>query len=132
MTIEEQRLSELLKRSVPEPPFELSAGRVTVQHIDRSGRSWLMPVLAAAAVVLVAAAGNDGTDQDRDGRIDPSAIGSQSAAKNCITIGASESNRDNTKFTYGEAALGVDLDQLDHDLDPYRDRFGVPREQRKG
>ena len=52
MTIEEQRLSELLKRSVPEPPFELSAGRVTVQHIDRSGRSWLMPVLAAAAVVL--------------------------------------------------------------------------------
>jgi hypothetical protein len=40
---------------VPEPPFELSADRVTVQHIDRSGRSWLMPVLAAAAVVLVAA-----------------------------------------------------------------------------
>src|SRR6201999_652207 len=57
MTMEEQRLSELLKRSVPEPPFELSADRVTVQHIDRSGRSWLMPVLAAAAVVLVAAAG---------------------------------------------------------------------------
>jgi hypothetical protein len=57
MTTEEQRLSELLKRSVPEPPFELSADRVTVQHIDRSRRSWLMPVLAAAAVVLVAAAG---------------------------------------------------------------------------
>jgi hypothetical protein len=57
MTTEEQRLSELLKRSVPEPPFELSADRVTVQHIDRSPRSWLMPVLAAAAVVLVAAAG---------------------------------------------------------------------------
>ena len=47
MTMEEQRLAELLKRSVPEPPFELSADRVTVQHIDRSGRSWLMPVLAA-------------------------------------------------------------------------------------
>ena len=57
MTTEEQRLSELLKRSVPEPPVELSADRVTVPHIDRSRRSWLMPVLAAASVVLVAGAG---------------------------------------------------------------------------
>ena len=57
MTTEEQRLSELLKRSVPEPPVELSADRVTVQHVDQSRRSWLMPVLAAASVVLVAGAG---------------------------------------------------------------------------
>ena len=57
MMIEEQRLSELLKRSVPEPPVELSADRVTVRHVDRSRRSWLMPALAAAAVVLVAGAG---------------------------------------------------------------------------
>ncbi|MGH3295984.1 MAG: hypothetical protein ACRDP7_29715 [Trebonia sp.] len=57
MTIEEQRLSELLKRSVPEPPSELSADRVTVRHMDWSRRSWLMPVLAAATVVLVAGAG---------------------------------------------------------------------------
>jgi hypothetical protein len=57
MTMEEQRLSELLKRSVPEPPLELSADRVTAQHVDRSRRSWLMPVLAAAAVVLVTVAG---------------------------------------------------------------------------
>jgi hypothetical protein len=35
----------------------LSADHVTVQHIDRSSRSWLMPALAAAAVVLVAVAG---------------------------------------------------------------------------
>lgn len=34
MTTEEQRLSELLKRSVPEPPVELSADRVTVPHVD--------------------------------------------------------------------------------------------------
>ena len=52
MTMEEQRLSELLKRSVPEPPVELSADRVTVPHIDESRRSWLMPALGAAAVVL--------------------------------------------------------------------------------
>ena len=57
MTMEEQRLSELLKRSVPEPPVELSADRVTVPHIDESRRSWLMPALAAAAVVVVAGAG---------------------------------------------------------------------------
>jgi hypothetical protein len=57
MTMEEERLAELLKRSVPEPPLELSADRVTVPHADQSRRSWLMPVLAAAAVVLVAGAG---------------------------------------------------------------------------
>ena len=57
MTTEEQRLAELLKRSVPEPPFELSADRVTVRHTDRPSRPWLMPALAAAAVVLVAGAG---------------------------------------------------------------------------
>jgi hypothetical protein len=58
MTMEEQRLSELLKRSVPEPPVELSADRVTIPHIDESPRSWLRPALAsAAAVVLVAGAG---------------------------------------------------------------------------
>jgi hypothetical protein len=57
MTTEEQRLSELLKRSVPEPPFELSAGRVTVPYVNRSRRSWLAPALAAAAVVVVAGAG---------------------------------------------------------------------------
>jgi hypothetical protein len=57
MTMEEQRLAELLKRSVPEPPFELFADRVTVRHVDGSRRPWLMPALAAAAVVLVAGAG---------------------------------------------------------------------------
>jgi hypothetical protein len=57
ITTEEQRLAELLKRSVPEPPFELAADRVTVRHADSSGRSWLVPALAAAAVVLVAGAG---------------------------------------------------------------------------
>ena len=35
-------------------------------------------------------------------------------------------------FSYTESALGVDIDQLDQELDPYRERFGVPRERRKG
>jgi hypothetical protein len=53
MTMEEQRLSEMLKRTVPEPPLELSADRVTAQHFDKSPRPWLMPALAAASVVAV-------------------------------------------------------------------------------
>jgi hypothetical protein len=36
------------------------------------------------------------------------------------------------KFTYSQDALGVDVDQLDRALDPYRERFAVPRERRKG
>jgi hypothetical protein len=36
MTMEEQQLSEMLKRTVPEPPLELSADRVTAQHFDKS------------------------------------------------------------------------------------------------
>lgn len=36
------------------------------------------------------------------------------------------------KFTYSADALGVDVDALCRCLDPYRERFGVPRERRKG
>lgn len=57
MTTEEQQLGELLKRSVPEPPFELSADRVTARQAGGSRKSWLIPALAAASVVLVAGAG---------------------------------------------------------------------------
>ena len=51
--------------------------------------------------VICFAAGNDGTDGDRDGVVDTNSIGSQSAAKNCITVGASESLRPNFKPSYG-------------------------------
>jgi hypothetical protein len=53
MTNEEQRLSQLLKRLVPEPPFQLSADQVTTRSVDRSVKSWTLPALAAAAVVVV-------------------------------------------------------------------------------
>src|SRR4051794_4120056 len=39
------------------------------------------------------AAGNDGTDRNADGVVDPASIGSEAAAKNCITVGACESAR---------------------------------------
>jgi hypothetical protein len=75
MTIEEQRLAELLKRTVPEPPFELSADRVTVRHVEASRRSWLMPVLAAGVVVLVAGAGVGLTAARHRSATSPSAPG---------------------------------------------------------
>jgi hypothetical protein len=44
-------------------------------------------------LVICFAAGNVGTDRDGDGVVEPAQIGSESAAKNCITVGASESVR---------------------------------------
>ncbi|MFN0170163.1 MAG: S8 family serine peptidase [Bryobacteraceae bacterium] len=53
---------------------------------------------------VVVAAGNDGTDSDGDGRINPMSVTSPATAKNVITVGASESVRSqfNSK-TYGES-----------------------------
>jgi hypothetical protein len=54
---EEQRLADLLKRAVPEPPRELSAAEVAVRRAGRrtgSRAPWARPVLAAAAVVIIA------------------------------------------------------------------------------
>ena len=44
--------------------------------------------------VICFAAGNDASDTDADGVVDPVSVGSQSAAKNAIIVGASESVRD--------------------------------------
>ena len=52
-------------------------------------------------LVICFAAGNDGTDGNGDGVVDPAEVGSESAAKNCITVGASESDRRNIERTYG-------------------------------
>jgi serine protease AprX len=51
---------------------------------------------------VVVAAGNDGTDKDGDGRINPMSVTSPGTAKNCITVGASENRRTNFNTqTYG-------------------------------
>jgi serine protease AprX len=42
---------------------------------------------------FVIAAGNDGTDADGDGKINPMSVTSPGTAKNCITVGASENER---------------------------------------
>ena len=43
--------------------------------------------------LIVYAAGNQGVDADGDGVVDPSSIISPATAKNCLTVGASESDR---------------------------------------
>ena len=42
---------------------------------------------------VVVAAGNDGTDHDGDGSINPMSVSSPATAKNCICVGASENER---------------------------------------
>jgi len=52
---------------------------------------------------VVFAAGNDGTDADGDGKINPMSVTSPGTAKNCITVGACENRRPNFNGeTYGE------------------------------
>jgi len=56
MSPEEQRLAGYLKRAVPEPPVRLSPEEMIVQGPERSRKSYLMPALAAAAVVAIGVA----------------------------------------------------------------------------
>jgi serine protease AprX len=51
---------------------------------------------------VVCASGNDGTDSDGDGRVNPMSVSSPATAKNCITVGACENRRTNFNGeTYG-------------------------------
>ncbi len=49
----------------------------------------------------VFAVGNDGVDKDRNGIIDPGCIDAPASAKNCISVGATESNRTSGGYQYG-------------------------------
>lgn len=53
MNPEEQRLSQLLKRTVPEPPFRLSADQITTRRAAPPARAWMLPAMAAAAVLAI-------------------------------------------------------------------------------
>jgi serine protease AprX len=55
-------------------------------------------------MVILFSAGNSGVDRfptPPDGRVDLGQIGAQAAAKNCITVGASENFRRDLEITYG-------------------------------
>ena len=94
-----------------EPPYENDGARVHTNSwgatnpglpYDSSANEiddfvWKHPDL-----VVVFAAGNDGSDANGNGIVDAGSIGSQSAAKNCITVGASENDRPDFDKTYGE------------------------------
>jgi hypothetical protein len=52
---------------------------------------------------ILFAAGNDGTDSDGDGKVNPTSVTPPATAKNCITVGACESLRPEFDTeTYGE------------------------------
>jgi hypothetical protein len=53
-------------------------------------------------MVICWAAGNEAVDLDRNGVVDMKSIGSHAAAKNCLTIGASESFRPEGALRYGQ------------------------------
>jgi serine protease AprX len=53
-------------------------------------------------ILICFAAGNDGTDKDANGQIDPHSVTPPGTAKNCLTVGASENDRPNKSLTYGK------------------------------
>ena len=61
------------------------------------------------------AAGNDGMDADRNGVVDARQIGSQAAAKNCITVGASENFRPDVRTVYSDFGNEFPADPLNQD-----------------
>ena len=94
-----------------EPPYDNDGARVHTNSwgtttpglpYDASAQEIDDVVWNRQDLVICFAAGNDGADHNSDGTADPGSIGSQSAAKNCITVGASESVRQNFDHTYGE------------------------------
>lgn len=59
-------------------------------------------------MTILFAAGNDGQDTDLDGTVNDRSLGAEASAKNCITVGASESHRptlvsgkNGAAYTYG-------------------------------
>lgn len=94
-----------------EPPYLLDGARVHTNSwgsttpgtpYDSSSQEIDDVVWNKQDLVICFAAGNDGTDKNSNGVVDAGSIGSQSAAKNCITVGASESVRSDFAHTYGE------------------------------
>jgi serine protease AprX len=101
-----------------EPPYRDDGARVHTnswgdqtpsQPYDQRAREIDRFVWNHPDLVICWAAGNDGTDGDRDGRVDPAEVGSEAAAKNCITVGGSESVRRDIEPdfpTYGSSPSG--------------------------
>ena len=79
-----------------------SAGAYNLRAQQADEYVWTHPDM-----LLVASAGNDGRDDDCDGRTDPGSLASPASAKNVLTVAAAESGRapgsgGRTSKTYGE------------------------------
>ncbi|HEY1752471.1 MAG TPA: S8 family serine peptidase [Caulobacteraceae bacterium] len=67
-------------------------------------------------MVICFAAGNDGSDDNQNGAVDGGSVSPPGTAKNCITVGASESLRDGSP-TYGSLRPdNFPIDPLYHDV----------------
>ncbi|HHN94475.1 MAG TPA: hypothetical protein ENK17_06880, partial [Anaerolineae bacterium] len=54
-------------------------------------------------LLVLFAAGNEGDDENADGVIDPDSVGQPGTAKNVLTVGASENDRDSISTTWGDS-----------------------------
>ncbi|KAK4867018.1 hypothetical protein LT330_007759 [Penicillium expansum] len=106
------------------PPFEKDDARIHTNSWGSSAFNRQLPYNPSSKeidqfvwdhqdMVILFAAGNDGIDADRNGIVDPKQIGAEAAAKNCITVGASENDRPDIPITYGRRwpsdPIGKDL-----------------------
>jgi serine protease AprX len=73
---------------------------------DASARQADAFVHAQRDTVIVVAAGNEGRDANRDGRVDPYSVVPPATAKNVIAVGATESYRPEQTRTYEEFMSG--------------------------
>jgi hypothetical protein len=75
-----------------------AAGRYTTDSEDVDEYVWLHKDFT-----ILFAAGNEGVDGDANGVVDLGSVGSPGTAKNCITVGASESDRSSGGYNPGGA-----------------------------
>lgn len=59
-------------------------------------------------MLIVFAAGNEGIDANKDGKVDQKSLSSPSTAKNCLSVGASENNRAEISMTWESSQFGTD------------------------
>lgn len=90
------------------------------QAYEQSAREIDKFVFENPDMVICFAAGNDGIDADGNGVADLRQIGSQAAAKNCITVGASENFRPELTLEYGFRGFATDSGDLKFSANPIR------------
>jgi subtilisin family serine protease len=93
-----------------EPPYDNDGARIHTNSwesripglpYDASAQELDDVVWNHQDLVICFAAGNHGADANKNSVVDSGSVGSQNGAKNCITVGASESMR-NFRPTYGQ------------------------------